>query len=113
VGVSGPDALVGRQAEIAALDALTARTTAGTGGVVLLAGEPGMGKTRLAREAARRAEAAGVAPAWAACRESAHAPPLRPWLQVLRHVGADAPLPGGPSGPADGAAAYGLGHAGR
>jgi MoxR-like ATPase len=44
---------VGRDAELAVLDGLIQQTAAGTGGS-LLAGEPGVGKTRLAREAAHR-----------------------------------------------------------
>jgi AAA ATPase domain len=44
--------LVGRDGELAILDSLAARAAAGAGGVVLLAGEPGVGKTQLAREAA-------------------------------------------------------------
>jgi len=80
-------ALVGRRAELAVLDALIARTAAGTGGVVLLAGDPGVGKTRLAREAAERA--AGGTVLWGACRESEGAPPLWPWIQVLRGLGGE------------------------
>ena len=41
--------LVGRDAELAVLDALITQARAGAGGVVLLTGEPGVGKTRLAR----------------------------------------------------------------
>src|ERR1700689_2202758 len=87
VGVSGPasGALVGRDAELAVLDALFAQTAAGAGGVVLLTGEPGVGKTRLAREATERA--AGAMVSWGACRESAGAPPFWPWMQVLRRLG--------------------------
>ena len=40
--------LVGRDAELAVLDALITQVKAGAGGVVLLTGEPGVGKTRLA-----------------------------------------------------------------
>ena len=76
---------MGRDAELAVLGGLIQQTAAGTGGAVLLAGEPGVGKTRLAREAAARA--ASVTVSWGACRESAGAPPLWPWIQVLRRLG--------------------------
>jgi predicted ATPase len=82
--VAGPVAsvLVGRQAELAVLDELIAQASAGVGGIVLLSGDPGVGKTRLAREASERA--AGAVVSWGACRESEGAPPLWPWTQVLR-----------------------------
>jgi hypothetical protein len=40
---AGPEAgvLVGRDTELAVLDSLVSRTTAGMGGIVLLTGEPG------------------------------------------------------------------------
>ena len=91
--------LVGRDAELAVLDALTTRARAGAGGVVLLTGEPGVGKTRLARAGAERA--AGAKVSWGACRESEGAPPLWPWMQVLRRLGG----PGIIAGAAEGAAA--------
>jgi predicted ATPase len=47
--------LVGRDAELAVLDALVTQTAAGAGGIVLLTGEPGVGKTRLARVGTERA----------------------------------------------------------
>ena len=77
--------LIGRDAELAALDVLCAQTADGVGGLVMLAGEPGVGKTRLAREAAGRA--ADLTVSWGACRESEGAPPLWPWAQVLRRLG--------------------------
>lgn len=40
----------GRQSEMAVLNDLSGQLTAGTGGVVVVTGEPGLGKTRLARE---------------------------------------------------------------
>jgi len=79
--------LFGRHAELAVLDELVARSSAGTGGVVLLAGDPGIGKTRLAREGSTRA--VGTTVSWGACRESAGAPPLWPWLQVLGRLGGE------------------------
>jgi DNA-binding CsgD family transcriptional regulator len=84
-GPPGTGVLIGRQAELAVLDTLIAQTAAGTGGVVLLAGDPGVGKTRLAREATQRA--VGTVVSWGGCRESEGAPPLWPWLQVLRRLG--------------------------
>jgi DNA-binding CsgD family transcriptional regulator/tetratricopeptide (TPR) repeat protein len=90
VVVRGPAAsvLIGRRAELDVLDALIAQTAAGAGGIVLLAGDPGVGKTRLAREASERA--AGAVVSWGACRESEGAPPLWPWMQVLRRLAATA-----------------------
>jgi DNA-binding CsgD family transcriptional regulator len=65
---------------------------------VLLCGEPGAGKTRLAREAAGRSRGAAVS--WAACRECEGAPPLWPWLQVLGWLGGEAVIAGAADGPA-------------
>ncbi len=91
--------LVGRDAELAVLAALITQAKAGAGGVVLLTGEPGVGKTRLARAGTERA--AGAMVSWGACRESEGAPPLWPWMQVLRHLGG----PRITTGAAEGAAA--------
>ena len=54
------DELVGRDDQLAALEGVLAGARGGRGRVVLVAGEPGIGKTRLAEEAARRAAAAGM-----------------------------------------------------
>lgn len=51
--------LVGRDAELKALRAVIARTESGEGGAVLLVGEPGVGKSRLARAAAELAGQSG------------------------------------------------------
>src|SRR6185295_11465456 len=52
--------LIDREREIAELEAALASALAGSGRVALLAGEPGIGKTRLARAFAAEAEARGV-----------------------------------------------------
>ena len=75
-GLPAASVLVGRDAELAVLDSLAAQAAAGSGGAVLLCGEPGIGKTRLARETAGRARGAVVS--WGACRECEGAPPLWP-----------------------------------
>src|ERR671924_369691 len=52
--------IVGRDAELARLERCLAETLQGIGRLVVLSGEAGIGKTRLAREVAGRALAAGV-----------------------------------------------------
>lgn len=59
-GGAGRSAFVGRAAELDALDARLAELSEGRAAVVLLAGEAGMGKSRLAGELRTRAEAAGA-----------------------------------------------------
>jgi len=50
-----PPGIIGRAVELARIDAALAAAAAGRARVILIAGEPGIGKTRLAREAAARA----------------------------------------------------------
>ena len=83
------DGLVGRDDQLAALDEILADARDGRGRVVLVAGEPGIGKTRLAEEAAQRAAAAGMSVAWGRCHEGDGAPALWPWAQVVRQLAAD------------------------
>jgi predicted ATPase len=84
-----PGALVGRQRELDALSSALQAARGGTGRLVLCAGEPGIGKTRLAQELAGRALAAGVPVAWGRCVEGGGAPAFWPWRSVLRSLGAD------------------------
>jgi DNA-binding SARP family transcriptional activator len=83
------DELVGRDDHLAALDAILAGARGGRGRVALVAGEPGIGKTRLAEEAARRAAGAGMQVAWGRCHERDGAPALWPWAQVVRQLAAE------------------------
>src|SRR6266487_2566277 len=75
---------VGREAELAALSADLDAAAVGRGGVVLLAGEPGIGKTRLAEELAAQATARGALVLWGRCWEGEGAPAFWPWVQVVR-----------------------------
>jgi DNA-binding CsgD family transcriptional regulator len=65
--------LVGRRSELEVLSALLANTAAGG---VVLAGDAGIGKTRLAREALARAEAAGWEVEWLAATRAAASIPF-------------------------------------
>jgi len=58
--------------------------------VVLLSGEPGIGKTRLASFAAHRAHAEGFAVCWGACSEE-FAVPYEPWIEVCSQIVEHAP----------------------
>jgi predicted ATPase len=76
---------VGREAELAALTADLDTAAAGHGGVVVVvAGEPGIGKTRLAEELAAQATARGALVLWGRCWEGEGAPAFWPWIQVVR-----------------------------
>jgi DNA-binding CsgD family transcriptional regulator/tetratricopeptide (TPR) repeat protein len=56
----------------------------GHGGVAMLAGEPGIGKTRTAQELASYAESLGAQVWWGSCHEQQGAPPYWPWVQPIR-----------------------------
>ncbi|GAA4629893.1 hypothetical protein GCM10023196_053080 [Actinoallomurus vinaceus] len=59
----------------------------GEGRLVVVAGDAGIGKTRLCREIASRAEDAGFAVGWGTCWPEGGAPPLWPWQAVLADLG--------------------------
>ena len=71
--------LVGRRWEMAALDAMVDRTIGGRGGVVTVVGPPGIGKCRVAREAAALAAGRGVEVVWAFCESHARDIPSMRW----------------------------------
>jgi tetratricopeptide (TPR) repeat protein len=76
--------IVGRDRELGELLALLDEARAGRGHLVLLGGEPGIGKSRLADELAGRARTQGSLVLWGRGWEDAGAPPYWPWIQALR-----------------------------
>jgi len=84
------DAFVGRAAEMDAIGGALARALVGDGSIALLAGEAGVGKSRLAYEILRRAEAVGTTVISAACQQLERNLPYAPladgisrYLQLL------------------------------
>ena len=78
--------IVGRDAQLAVMAAHLADLDQSRGGLVLLTGEPGIGKTRLAEEFVRLGRERGASAAWATTWQGDGAPPLWPWVQVLRQL---------------------------
>ena len=76
--------LVGRDPELGELLAALGEAAGGSGRLVLLGGEPGIGKSRLADELASRARERDYAVLWGRRWEDAGAPPYWPWVQALR-----------------------------
>ena len=76
--------LVGREREMAQLGEALDGAFAGRGTVVLLAGEPGIGKTSIARALSDEAEARGAAAVWGIGWAGNAAPAYWPWVQVVR-----------------------------
>jgi class 3 adenylate cyclase len=85
-----PVKYVGRVEERAALDEAMKLARGGAREVVLLSGEPGIGKTRLSSYAAHDAHAEGFAVCWGACSEELGVP-YEPWIQVCSQIVEHAP----------------------
>src|SRR5688572_10427699 len=79
--LAGP--LIGREPELAALSGWLAAAQRGEGRAVLLAGEPGIGKTSLADALVGRARAAGARVLWGRCWETGGQPAWWPFTQAL------------------------------
>jgi transcriptional regulator with XRE-family HTH domain/tetratricopeptide (TPR) repeat protein len=76
--------LVGRERQQALLRSLQDEARGGQTQVALIAGEPGIGKTRLAEELSIEASNAGFRAFWGHCYEWEGAPAYWPWVQILR-----------------------------
>jgi tetratricopeptide (TPR) repeat protein len=83
--VARPEAFVGRGEELARLEPLIARAAHGGRQVLLLGGEPGIGKSRLARELAVGAHARGSTVLQGRCDEDLRMP-YQPLVEALSHL---------------------------
>jgi eukaryotic-like serine/threonine-protein kinase len=75
--------LVGRERELGQLLPVVDAALGGRGALVLVGGEPGIGKSRLAEVLAGHAAGRGAAVLVGRCWEAGGAPPYWPWVQAL------------------------------
>ncbi len=75
---------VGRERELERLRSAFDDAFAGRGSVVMLVGEPGIGKTRTSLELETYARMRGAKVLWGRANESSGAPPYFPWTQLGR-----------------------------
>jgi hypothetical protein len=88
-------AFVGRDDALAEVHRAVEEARAGRTRLALIEGEPGIGKTSLATEVVSRADASGFRACWGRCHDDEGAPPLWPWVQILRALEVDSDaLPG-------------------
>jgi predicted ATPase len=78
-------AMVGREAERAELVRHLDAALSGRGGVVLIGGEPGIGKTRLTEELLAEARRRGATGRVGHCYEMQGSPPYVPFVEILEH----------------------------
>jgi predicted ATPase len=95
--------LVGREPALAVATGALDGALAGAGQLLLVSGDPGIGKTALVREVATIARGRGTRVLWTACPPGGGAPAYWPWSQVVG-------IPGGGASatPDDGTARFEL-----
>lgn len=89
---AGPDLharilFVGRAGELDSIAAALRGTRAGSGSLILLTGESGIGKTALAQSVSVPATQSGIVVAWAAHPPGVRLPLMWTWIQLLRRLG--------------------------
>jgi DNA-binding NarL/FixJ family response regulator/tetratricopeptide (TPR) repeat protein len=95
--------IVGREDEISAFEQALRSASAGDGRVVLVAGDAGIGKTRLVSELAQRASADGLPVLRGGCSETDLQVPYLPFVEAIRNHGRRnpaSPIPAGLDDPA-------------
>jgi predicted ATPase/DNA-binding SARP family transcriptional activator len=80
---------VGREQELARLRTALDNALSGRGALVLLAGEPGIGKTRLAEELGIYAALRGAGVFIGCCHDDEAAPAYWPWVEIIRSYVSD------------------------
>ena len=78
------DVFVDRHSEMAQLKTALSQAFSGQGRVVLIEGEPGIGKTRLAEELVKHARAQGVQVLASRCHQEEGVPAYWPWIKIIR-----------------------------
>ena len=76
----------GEQVRSAEIEGRLSLAERGVGGLVVLVGEPGLGKTALAEHASVAARRRGFSVGWAACWQTAAVPPLESWSDLVRQL---------------------------
>lgn len=74
---------VGREPELAQLDRVVEQVLRGRGAVVMIGGEPGVGKTRLAEQVSLRAQQKGMLSFIGHCYEREASVPYAPFVEIL------------------------------
>jgi DNA-binding CsgD family transcriptional regulator/tetratricopeptide (TPR) repeat protein len=92
-GPSQQSALVGREHEQSFLHGLLAAARAGRGGIVLIGGEAGIGKTALADQLCHDATDQGAMVLIGRCYDLTETPPYGPWVELFRRYQAAEGLP--------------------
>src|SRR6202048_4566361 len=88
-----PSLLVGRERELAVLREHLAAALAGQGGLVLIGGEAGIGKTALAETICREATRQGASVLVGRCYDLIETPPYGQWVELFRHYQRDSDPP--------------------
>ncbi|WP_260326271.1 AAA family ATPase [Streptomyces sp. TLI_185] len=85
------DGLVGRAEELAVVRHAVESALAGSTGLVVVEGEPGVGKTRLIEEAGAEAGRQGALVVWGHCLPRDGTPSMWPWVQIVGTLLDDVP----------------------